>query len=230
MDACCFDMDGVVVDSERHWVPLENDRILPTVVEATDEDGNVAGSDRGGPTASEITGMNVRDIYEYLDREYGTTVDEDGFVAEYDEAAVELYEDRVELVPGFEALVDDLRAAGTSVALVSSSPHRWIDRVLERFDLANRFDAVVSAEDVDGPSKPEPAVYEAAARRLGVDPARAIAIEDSRHGIAAANAAGMHAVAYRTEANADVDLSAAATEAEGPEALRETLLSLARDR
>ncbi|WP_227133180.1 HAD family hydrolase [Halorubellus salinus] len=214
MDGCFFDMDGVVVDSERHWVPLENERILPDVVDAQSGEG---------PTASEITGMNVRDAYAYLDREYGTTVDVDGYLATYDDAARELYDERVELMSGFDSLLADLRGDDVAVALVSSSPHRWIDRVLDRFELRDAFDAVVSAGDVDGPGKPASDVYETAAACVDVDPNAAVAVEDSAHGLAAGRAAGMTAVAYRTTANADSTLEDADVVADGPDELRAVL-------
>ena len=214
MDGCFFDMDGVVVDSERHWVPLENERILPAVVDTPPGEG---------PAASEITGMNVRDAYAYLDREYGTTVDLDDYLAVYDDAAAELYDERVALMPAFESLVDDLHGDDVALALVSSSPHRWIDRVLDRFDLRDAFDAVVSADDVDAPGKPAPDVYETAAARLDVDPTASVAIEDSAHGLAAARAARMTAVAYRPTANADSTFDHADVVADGPDDLRTVL-------
>jgi beta-phosphoglucomutase-like phosphatase (HAD superfamily) len=60
--------------------------------------------------------------------------------------------------------------------------------------VANRFRATVSSEEV-GRGKPAPDVYLEAARRLGVDPKQAAAIEDSHNGIRAAKAAGMRVVA-----------------------------------
>jgi len=208
--AVCFDMDGVVVDSERHWVPLENERILPAAVPGADV------------TAGDITGMNVRDLYAHLSAEYGTALDEGEFLALYDDAAEELYTERAALLDGFEELVGSLREAEVAVALVSSSPRRWIRLVLERFGLADRLDAVVSADDVDS-GKPAPDVYERAADRLGVAPGRCVAVEDSTHGLAAALAAGMEGVGYRTAVNAGQDLSAADTVAEGPVALGRVL-------
>jgi len=208
MDAVCFDMDGVVVDSEHHWIPLENDRIFPTAV-----DGSVE--------AEEISGMNVEDLYDHLDGEYDTTVDATEFVALYDEVAEELYTERVELMEGFHDLFAWLDESDTPVALVSSSPHRWIDLVLDRFDLT--FDVVVSAEDIDGHGKPEPAIYRRAADRLGVGPADCVAVEDSVHGATAAVRAGMYCLGYRGGERSGQDLSPADALVAGPEALRERL-------
>lgn len=208
-DAVLFDMDGVVVDSERHWVPLEEDRIFPAAV---------ADGDR--VAASEITGMNYRDVYDYLAGQYEVTVERREFVALYEDAAGELYTERADLMPGFPDLLDALRA-DRRVALVSSSPRHWIGLVTDRFDLA--FDAVVSAEDVAA-GKPDPAVYERAAGELGVEPRRCVAVEDSEHGVEAATRAGATVVGYRTDQNRDADLSAADAVVQGPDELRDLLL------
>lgn len=213
MDAVCFDMDGVVVDSEAYWKPAERDEIFPEVVPG-------AGVD---PEAT--TGMNYREIFDYLAERHAVAVSRDRFVELYEEAAREVYGEQVALMDGLPGLLGTLRESGVAVALVSSSPHDWIDLVLDRFDVRDGFDRVVSAEDVDAPGKPEPFVYEFAASRLGVDPASAIAVEDSCHGVAAATAAGMTAVGYRSEANEGVDLSPADLVVEGPAELREALLA-----
>jgi beta-phosphoglucomutase-like phosphatase (HAD superfamily) len=65
---------------------------------------------------------------------------------------------------------------------------------VERLAIQQLFDAVVTGDQV-ARRKPAPDVYLEAARRLGIEPAHAIAIEDSAPGIAAARAAGMKAVA-----------------------------------
>jgi len=210
-NAVLFDMDGVVVDSERYWVDVEETEIYPAVVE-------------GSVDADETTGMNFREIYDYLDERYETTVDKDAFVDRYEEAARDLYGERVELLDGFRALAADLRADGRRIALVSSSPPEWIDRALDRFDVRAAFDEVISAEEIDGPSKPEPDVYEYAAERVGVDPADCVAVEDSEHGVQSANAAGMAVVGYRNQSGADLDLSAADAVADSPDELRSILL------
>jgi HAD superfamily hydrolase (TIGR01509 family) len=80
------------------------------------------------------------------------------------------------------------------LGLASSSNRELIRAVLEAGGIAELFHAVVSSEEVER-GKPAPDVYLEAARRLGVRPERAAAIEDSEAGIRSAKAAGMLVVA-----------------------------------
>jgi HAD superfamily hydrolase (TIGR01509 family) len=104
-----------------------------------------------------------------------------------------------EVVPGepmrgIRELLTELAAAGVPAAIASSSPASWVVRATERLGLRPLFAAIVTGDDVVR-RKPAPDVYLEAARRLGVDPARSIAIEDSGPGITAGRAAGMKTVA-----------------------------------
>lgn len=210
MDAVCFDMDGVIVDSERYWAELEEERVFPAVgVE------DIA--------AEEITGMNYREVYDYLADQYGVSIDRDEFLARYDETARDIYGERVALMDGFRDLCGTLRDRGKHIAVVSSSPPKWIEMMCERFELTS-FDAVISAEEVDGPSKPKPDVYRYAADELGLDPTECVAIEDSIHGVQSAKSAGMGCIGYRAGGK-KLDLSAADAVVDGPQELRAELLA-----
>jgi HAD superfamily hydrolase (TIGR01509 family) len=212
MEAVCFDMDGVLVDSETYWEPAERDRIYPEVVPGVDVN----------PAAT--TGMYYREIYDYLAERHAVAVSREEFLALYDEAAADVYGERVTIMDGLADLLASLRESGVALGLVSSSPHDWIDQVLDRFDLRAAFDRVISAEEVDAPGKPEPHVYRYAGSALGVDAADAVAVEDSRHGVSAAVAADMTTVGYRADHNRGVDLSEADLVVDGPAALRGALL------
>ncbi|MFC7213989.1 HAD family hydrolase [Saliphagus sp. GCM10025334] len=216
MRAVLFDMDGVLVDSEDYWVTLEREELLPQVVPNQDV------------AVAEITGMNYREIYDYLDAEYETAVSREEFLDLFEDAAETLYRDHVALLEGTYDLLDELEERDVPRAIVSSSPHDWIDVVLERFDLAGRFDAVVSAEEIDGPGKPEPDVFEYAAAELGVDPGECVVLEDSEHGIRAAARAGTTCIAYEIDAHDDVDYSPADAVVETPRELREAVLERVR--
>ena len=95
--------------------------------------------------------------------------------------------------PGATDLLAALHARGVPVAVASNSPAELVDLALRVAGLADAFDAVVTADLVERP-KPAPDVYEASCRTLGVPPQRAVALEDSRTGVAAARAAGLFVV------------------------------------
>jgi HAD superfamily hydrolase (TIGR01509 family) len=97
--------------------------------------------------------------------------------------------------PGALDLLARLSAAGTPIALASNSERQFVQRTLAGAGLLDGgpFAAVVSANDVAHP-KPAPDIYLEACSRLGVQPSRAVALEDSPIGVAAAAAAGMFVI------------------------------------
>jgi HAD superfamily hydrolase (TIGR01509 family) len=105
----------------------------------------------------------------------------------------ERYRSHLPLLPGAVQAVERI-AARWALAVASSSNRQLIDLVLELSGLAKHFRATVSSEEV-ARGKPAPDVYVEAARRLGVEPTRAAAIEDSDAGIRSAASAGMRVVA-----------------------------------
>jgi HAD superfamily hydrolase (TIGR01509 family) len=105
----------------------------------------------------------------------------------------ERYRAGLPLLPGAVETVRRL-AAHWPEALASSANREIIDLVLELSGLTDAFTATVSSEEV-ARGKPAPDVYLEAARRLGVEPARSVAIEDSSNGLRSAAAAGMTVIA-----------------------------------
>lgn len=80
------------------------------------------------------------------------------------------------------------------MAIASSSMPEIIEAAVDRLGARGMFQALVSAEG-EAHGKPHPAVYLAAAKKLGVDPGDCIAFEDSVFGLQSAKAAGMHCIA-----------------------------------
>lgn len=112
--------------------------------------------------------------------------------------------------PGSIALLDLLQAAGTPIAVVSSSKNAV--EVLEAAGIRDRFPVVmdgVVAERDHLASKPAPDVFAEAARMLGVDPARSAAVEDALSGVRSAAAAG-YAVVVGVDRGVGADDLAAA--------------------
>lgn len=112
--------------------------------------------------------------------------------------------DALPIQPGVEAMLDRAAHLDLAVGVASSSPSEWIERHLGPRGLLNRF-PLLSCAGNGVPGKPDPAVYVEAARRLGVDPACCLAIEDSPHGAAAAKAAGAICVVVPTALSRSLD-------------------------
>jgi HAD superfamily hydrolase (TIGR01509 family) len=205
-------MDGVIVDSERYWVE-EMDAILDEVLD-TDE-----------VTHEDIKGVNVLDQYDQLSADYDVQVSREEYFDRYDRRAETVYTEQASLLDGFRDLLDALADRDVPVAVATSSFPQWIEMVLDRFDLAGRFDAVVSAADLDGPGKPEPDIYEITADRLGVAPTDCVVVEDSPAGVEAATRAGTYTIGYQRDADAEDDLSRADEVAVGAADLRKRVLA-----
>jgi putative hydrolase of the HAD superfamily len=92
------------------------------------------------------------------------------------------------------------------LAVASSSPAEWVIGHLSERGLLDAFTAVCTGDEVLH-TKPDPALYRLACERLGVDPSGAVAVEDSVHGVTAARAAGMHAVAVPSSLTVGMDFS-----------------------
>ena len=90
-------------------------------------------------------------------------------------------------------VLDQLRLAGLKTAIASNSTPERIARFLETGHLQGRFDAVCSGADF-GRGKPEPDVYLAACRQLGLPGAACAAVEDSDYGLLAARRAGCQVI------------------------------------
>lgn len=103
---------------------------------------------------------------------------------------------RAQLLPGVQAWLERLEAAGVRQVVASSAPPANIDTLVDELDLRPYFVAVISG--VDLPGKPDPALFLKAARLMGVPPERCVVVEDAVAGVEAARRAGMKCIAVTT--------------------------------
>ncbi|NUR87056.1 MAG: HAD family phosphatase [Nonomuraea sp.] len=180
MEACVFDLDGVLVDSEPVWEEVRRAFV----------------ADHGGTwqpdTQSRLMGMSTGEWAAYL-HELGVGLPPDEIAKGVIDQMADRYQDGVPLMPGAREAV--LRLAATyTLGLASSSPRRLIDVVLDAAELREYFLATVSTEEVPR-GKPAPDGYLAAAHRLEIYPKDCVAVEDSSNGLRSAHAAGMRVIA-----------------------------------
>jgi HAD superfamily hydrolase (TIGR01509 family) len=180
-DAVVFDLDGLLLDTEQVW----------------DEVRESLTRERGGRwhdrAQADMMGMSSTEWSHYMHDALALADPPEELNRLVVERMQERYRQELPLVDG---AVDAVRRIGERwpLGLASSSNRPLIDLALELMGVGELFRATVSSEEVER-GKPAPDVYLEAARRLGVAPPRAVAVEDSGAGISSATAAGMQVIA-----------------------------------
>jgi beta-phosphoglucomutase len=179
-----FDMDGVLVDTawahRQSWYDLA-------------EEKGLAMSDE---FFRRTFGMQNDAILPML--RPGISKEQMEHLADWKEQRYrDIVEERVELAPGAEALLKDLKQHGFRLAIGSSAPPENLDVFWDRLSLVTWFDARVTKEEI-AQSKPSPETFLKAAEKLGLAPACCAVVEDAVPGVQAARAAGMRVAAVTT--------------------------------
>jgi HAD superfamily hydrolase (TIGR01509 family) len=175
--AVVFDMDGLLVDSER---------MARSVLQAAAADCGFSLSDEVYLT---LIGCGPEDADTMLSEHFGATFDVPAFRNRRKVRMRELVRAApVPLKPGARELLEFVTKSEIPIGLATGSSRKDVRRRLG--GLAELFRAVATRDDV-ARGKPNPDLYLAAAASLGVDPAECLAVEDSFSGVRAAASAGM---------------------------------------
>ena len=189
LEAVLFDMDGTLVDTEGLWQ------------QAVEAEAALLGLALGPDDQPFILGRAAEDTADHLhgrQDEEARRAPSSRLRVALERRFATLVRARVVPLPGALALLDELTAAGVTIALVSASPRHVVDIVLDALG-RQRF-AVSFAAGETPRTKPAPDPYLAAAGALGADPARCVAVEDTPTGIASAEAAGCAVLAVPSSA------------------------------
>ncbi len=184
-----WDMDGVLIDSERYW----SDEEFFFLKEAVPDWGEV--------DESLFVGRSIDGMYEILTRRYHLEMDYKEYRENYDQMAERIYRQKAEIMPQACEALASLEEKQIQQILASSSPHTWIKTALERFRLGPFFEAVISADDVGGRGKPYPDIYQYTCEQLDQPTSTMIVIEDSIAGVEAAHGAGLNVLGFISEEN-----------------------------
>jgi beta-phosphoglucomutase len=179
--AVLWDVDGTLIDSsEYHWLSWRG-ALAAENFQITREQ-----------FASTFGQRNDEILRAYFPR---YTAEEVARVGESKERAYrELIRARgIGLLPGVRRWLEKLKRDGWLQAIASSAPRLNLDTIIAALSLEDFFSAVASAEDVTA-GKPDPQVFLAAARKLGVEPSRCVVVEDAPAGTEAARRARMRSI------------------------------------
>ena len=175
--AVVFDMDGLLVHTERQWLEAKLELCRRYGHELNDADRAAVFGAADEESARYFTGVfglpadRVQDVrQEYMDIVGG------------------LIDTGVTVTDGATELIERLRTQ-VPIGLASNTRRSLVDRVLAQTPFGESFVAITTGDEV--PPKPAPDVYQTACERIGADPATAVAIEDSPTGVRAARVAGL---------------------------------------
>ncbi len=183
--ALIFDMDGVIVDSNRTHTEAWKQYLDRHGIDVSDIEPRMMGKRN-----DDI----VRDFFSHVALS-------DDLIFEHGARKEELFRDMIRpdlddrLVPGISDFLEHHR--DLPIGLATNAEPANVDFILDAAGIRPYFRAIVNGHEVDRP-KPFPDVYLKVAEKLGVPPASCIVFEDSLTGVQAAKAAGMRVVGVRT--------------------------------
>ena len=181
IQAVIFDMDGVLVNSEEYW--------WQSRVEFAEKLGKHWSFD----DQRAAMGRNTIEWAQVMQERLQIDMPVDEIIEKVRGGVLTRLEKHLPILPG---ALEAVRAAALEyrVALASGSPKLVIDTVMSLTGLNQVFEHLVYGDDMPQ-GKPAPDIYLETARRLGLDPASCVGIEDSSNGLRALKAAGMHVIA-----------------------------------
>ena len=178
-----FDLDGTLIDSMIFWEKSDHEMLTSRGVVYDPVE-----------TTEATKALNVREAMQYwLDHfDIPDTLEE--LLAEANARITHAYATEVPLKPHVLEYLDYLKAQGVRMCVATSSGLEQVEVAMRRLDLWDRFEFVISAEDV-GRGKEFPDIYLQAAQRLGAVPDQCTVFEDSLTAVKTAKGAGFSVVA-----------------------------------
>lgn len=189
-----FDFDGVILETEissyQTWLEIYQEY----------------GCDLPFSTWAMCIGGSPQlfDAAAYLEEQIGHPVPREELRRRRRERHIEIMSTQLAM-PGVEDYLREAKQMGLRLGVASSSTHTWVDSHLERLGLLDCFDTIKCREDVTY-TKPDPELYLAVLKALGLQGEQALAIEDSPNGITAAQRAGIFCIAVPNPVTAQLSL------------------------
>lgn len=184
LELIIFDMDGVLIDSEKFYMKSEQQ-----IVESYGKEIEIDYFRRFCGTSQDHIWSNIKKDFDLPDSL------EDLKIKAKKQLLYLFDTEKVELIPGITEVLPKLKAAGYKLAVASSTEKEIIKEHLTGLNLIQYFDFIKSGEEVPR-SKPAPDVFLRTASDLNVPFSQSLVIEDSTNGIQAAKSAEMVCIAY----------------------------------
>jgi HAD superfamily hydrolase (TIGR01509 family) len=180
-DAVIFDLDGLLLDSERVYEAVTRDAL------------RCMGFEMSQSLYAGMMGLPGRECDAVLREAFGPDFSSEQFKEQFWAHVEPHFQAGIPLKAGALELLDDLDRRGIAKAVATSSERRTLEIKLTGAGVRDRFSIIITRDDV-ARGKPHPDPFLKAAQGLGVRPSGCVALEDSYNGVRSAHAAGMAAV------------------------------------
>jgi HAD superfamily hydrolase (TIGR01509 family) len=197
LQAVAFDLDGLMFNTEILYFEV-GDEILRR-----------RGHSFGTELREKMMGLPGPVAFQVMIDHHTLTDSVEQLQQESSEIFADILTTRLAPMPGCFELLNALEAASLPKCIATSSSRDFLDKVLAKYDLADRFDFFLTQESITR-GKPDPQIYQLAAEQFGIDPQQMMILEDSQNGCRAAVASGAYAVAVPGEHSREHDFTGAA--------------------
>ena len=179
--AYLFDFDGTLVDSMPSW----SEKML-NILRQT-------GVSYPADIIKILTPLGDKGSAAYFRDVLGVKLSEEEMYERMDSYALPKYRDEILLKPGVAAFLRKCTEEGSTLHVLTASPHKMLDPCLQRNGIYDLFDHVWSCEDF-GTTKSDPDIYRRAALRIGADVSNVVFFDDNLLAVQTAARAGMQTV------------------------------------
>ena len=195
MKALIFDMDGLMIDTERLYIETEREiaaQYGKTVFEST---------------LWKMMGRKPIESIRIFCEETGIPVDPERMLEYRDGMMFEKMQNDLQALPGLYEILE--RFSGRlKMAIGTGAKQKFLDFAVDKLQVRKYF-AHLQPSDNIRLGKPEPEIYVKTAEALEIEPAQCVVLEDSANGILAAKRAGCYAIAVPSEYTEKQDFSSA---------------------
>lgn len=194
IEAVIWDMDGVIIESEPYHIKAEIETLSEQGINITPE------------VAKEYFGLRTEDYFKALAKRYKKDLPIENMLKTHARILPKYYL-QSPLVPHVKETLASLQKIYKQ-GLATSTKREFAEVSLNKFSLSGYFEAKVFGDEVEK-GKPDPEMFLATAKKLGVEPRNAVVIEDAENGFKAGRAAGMKVIGRQAEHNKNQDFSLA---------------------
>jgi HAD superfamily hydrolase (TIGR01509 family) len=185
MKAIIFDMDGLMVDSERLYHQAQQE-ITRQFNKTLPEKARLKMMGR-----KPLESMKI--FVEALD----IPIDAEKVLEMRDDSMREKYKNNLVPLPGLDHIIDTVYGK-LKLAISTGAQEEFLDIVVDQLEIRNKFDVLQASDEIEK-GKPHPEIYSKTCKKLGLEPGECIVLEDSLNGVIAGKRAGCYVIAVPSE-------------------------------